>query len=186
MDPNEALRFILAYETGKGSADRAAEAADGLADWLQRGGFKPDAVLVRRWDAAMDKSPLTPRFLRAYAKRLFDREIGVDGLGDDDDYDQEGAPWVSFTYGVLPPTDVFYRQFTRLVSDGKKYHYTMKGSDRELFDSLGLNPGPTTVSATELWDIVVDLHEAYDQEGGDDVAGDIVSAIFQTLHIEWI
>ena len=179
MDPNEALRMILAYETGKGSADRAAEAADGLADWLQRGGFAPDAVLVRRWDAAMNKAPLTPRFLRAYTKRLFDREMGLDGVDEDD------VPWTSFTYGVLPPKNIFERNFRALTRDGKKYHYTMKGEDKELFTCLGFDPGPTTVDADELWDIVEELHVAYDQDG-DDVAGDIISSIFQTLHIEWI
>lgn len=91
MDPDEALRIILAYTHaghqellhGKRNTldyEHAADAADGLADWLQRGGFSPDKKLVARWDH-YTSDPLTPSVLRRWAKDVR-RGGGRDGRSD--------------------------------------------------------------------------------------------------------
>lgn len=84
---------------------------------------------------------------------------------------------ISFTYGVLPPRDLFTYRFERVCPEGK---YDIRNCRRV---------GSATFTEPELWQEVEtaasEFTRAEDDAAGDK-AGEWASCVLETLGIEWI
>lgn len=84
----------------------------------------------------------------------------------------------SYTYGVLPPREIFFAQCEK--EDG----------DELSVDNFGFGftrdprMGTCRLNKYELWDEVLKASAEYDN--GDDEAGDWVSSVLYCLDIEWV
>lgn len=98
-----------------------------------------------------------------------------------DKYLNEGL--TSMTFGVVPEFKDFQKNFKKSVKGNKTYNFDLKGEDARTMEKIGIDSyGDWT--DRELYDIVKKLKKAWDK--GDDNAGNLASAIMDTLDFEWI
>ena len=100
--------------------------------------------------------------------------------------------FISSTYGVVPKINDFKKHLENDIDDdtgmpwlakGKKYPYTLRGSDADTAREIGISAsGNLNIKA--LHKMISTLTDAWDN--GNDNAGDIASSMMQTLGYEWI
>lgn len=87
----------------------------------------------------------------------------------------------AYTYGQLPPREVFEEYFDERVGDGQ-FHIRLSRSDARAAEGTVIGDG--YYDSETLWRGLRQLTaKFYD---GDDAAGELASAILSTLGFEWI
>jgi len=88
---------------------------------------------------------------------------------------------LTYSYGTLPSAVMFEQQFEHEVGDGAVYPITNRGGMGRVIPQ-----GKTVWLAPALWLAVVEMVAIVDSDRGGIEEGDTVSAILQTLGMEWI
>ena len=95
-------------------------------------------------------------------------------------------------YGELPKINDFIKHVQTAIDPdedkpflpkGKKYPYTLKGSDAAVADDAGI-PTRANLNVKDLYKTIQKLVDAW--EGGNDDAGDLASSMMFTLGYEWV
>jgi hypothetical protein len=98
----------------------------------------------------------------------------------------------TLTYGELPKANAFIKHVQTSIDPdedkpflpkGKKYPYTLKGSDAEVAGEVGI-PTRANLNVKDLYKVIKKLVDAWND--GNDDAGDLASGIMFTLGYEWI
>ncbi len=90
-------------------------------------------------------------------------------------------PRNAYTYGVLPPFEVFDEYFYEHVGDGE-FRIRLSSSDARA--AQGTIIADDAYDSHELYKGVKQLTKKW--ERGDDAAGDLASSILSVLGFEWI
>lgn len=92
---------------------------------------------------------------------------------------------VELSYGTIPSFDSFLKHFIKYMNERSgKYTYELKGGDAETALRVGV-PVEGSFFAVELYMVIQKLTKAWDEKG-DTNAGDLASALLQTLEFRWV
>lgn len=98
----------------------------------------------------------------------------------------------TLSYGELPKFNDFVKHVQTAIdpdedkpflAKGKKYPYTLKGSDADVAGEVGI-PTRANLNVKDLYKVIQKLVDAWENEN--DAAGDLASSIMFTLGFEWI